>query len=128
MGALAEAGVKNGLPREGESVRGILVTQNFHSKIVAPSDIATYTPLQLGTIASKLHVPFAGSLDMLTHEMFANVTEQLLNNDTNEQLFEDNNVSSESQSKRSPVIHYYTEVRYGDYGSTATCRYRRMTS
>jgi hypothetical protein len=116
MVALAEAGVKNGPPREGESVRGILVTQNFHSKIVAPSDIATYTPLQLGTIASKLHVPFAGSLDMLQlclHEMFANVTEQPLNNDTNEQLFEDNNVSSESQSKRSPVIHYYTEVRYG---------------
>jgi Pre-mRNA 3'-end-processing endonuclease polyadenylation factor C-term len=107
MGALAEDGVKNGLPREGESVRGILVTQNFHSKIVAPSDIATYTPLRLGTIASKLHVPFAGSLEMLQlflHEMFANVTEQPLNNDTNEQPLEDN-VSSESQSKRSPVMY-----------------------
>ena len=53
-------------PVTGELVRGILVTHNFHSKIVAPQDFATYTPLRVGTIASKLHVPFsAGSINTL---------------------------------------------------------------
>ncbi|KAL7576975.1 hypothetical protein ACA910_006730 [Epithemia clementina (nom. ined.)] len=61
----------------GEAVRGILVTHNFHSKIVAPEDLATYTPLRIGTIASKLHVPFAGSvttLKVFLTEMFAGIT------------------------------------------------------
>lgn len=59
-------------------MRGILVTQNFHSKIVAPADLSTYTPLRVGSISSKLHVPFAGSLETLKlflHEMFAGVRE-----------------------------------------------------
>jgi Pre-mRNA 3'-end-processing endonuclease polyadenylation factor C-term/Beta-Casp domain/Zn-dependent metallo-hydrolase RNA specificity domain len=67
-------------PVEGQAVRGILVTHNFHSKLVAPQDVATYTPLRLGSIASKLHVPFAGSVETLRiffYEMFAGVTEKL---------------------------------------------------
>ena len=75
---------KNRLPVEGEVVEGILVTQNFQSKIVTPADIATYTPLRVGSIASKLHVPFAGSihtLQLFLHEMFANITEQPINDE-----------------------------------------------
>ena len=75
MGTLADRDTE---PREGENVRGILVTQNFHSKIVAPEDLSTYTPLRVGSISSKLHVPFAGSLKTLKlffHEMFADVRE-----------------------------------------------------
>ena len=63
----------------GDPVRGIMVTHNFHSKIVAPQDLATYTPLRIGTIASKLHVPFAGSITTLKvflTEMFAGITVQ----------------------------------------------------
>ena len=73
------------LPVEGEVVEGILVTQNFQSKVVTPSDIATYTPLRVGSIASKLHVPFAGSihtLQLFLHEMFANITEQPIIDET----------------------------------------------
>ena len=76
MGALAD---REEEPREGEKVRGILVTHNFHSKLVAPEDLSTYTPLRVGSIASKLHVPFAGSLETLKlflHEMFAGVREE----------------------------------------------------
>jgi len=76
MGSLAD---RSELPQEGEEVRGILVTHsNLTSKIVAPQDLATYTPLRLGSIKSKLHVPFAGSIDTLRlflTEMFAGVVE-----------------------------------------------------
>ena len=75
MGSLAD---REREPLEGENVRGILVTHNFHSKLVAPEDVSTYTPLRVGSIASKLHVPFAGSLPTLKlflHEMFAGVLE-----------------------------------------------------
>jgi len=75
MGYLAD---REELPREGESVRGIMVTHNFHSKIVAPEDLATYTPLRTGSITSKLHVPFGGSMETLRlflNEIFAGVTE-----------------------------------------------------
>lgn len=75
MGSLAD---RQKEPKEGEEVRGILVTHNFHSKLVAPEDLATYTPLRVGSIASKLHVPFVGSLATLRlflTEMFAGVSE-----------------------------------------------------
>jgi cleavage and polyadenylation specificity factor subunit 3 len=75
MGALAD---RESELQEGEGVRGILVTQNFHSKLVAPEDLATFTPLRVGSISSKLHVPFAGSMETLRlflHEMFADVKE-----------------------------------------------------
>lgn len=65
------------LPKAGQSVKGVLVTHNFHSKIVAPEDLATYTPLRVGTIASKVHVPFGGSivtLKVFLTEMFAGIT------------------------------------------------------
>lgn len=75
MGSLAN---REAEPQEGEAVKGILVTHNFHSKIVSPEDLSTYTPLRVGTINSTLHVPFAGSMDTLRlflNEMYAGVTE-----------------------------------------------------
>lgn len=78
MGSLADRATE---PVQGENVRGILVTHNFHSKIVSPRDLSTYTPLRVGTIKSKLHVPFMGSINTLRlflTEMFANVTEEVL--------------------------------------------------
>ena len=68
---------KTRLPEPGEHVAGILVTHQFKSKLVAPDDLATYTPLRVGKIASKLHVPFGGSVITLTlflQEMFAGIT------------------------------------------------------
>ena len=67
---------KTRLPDEGEPVSGILVTHQFQSKIVAPNDLANYTPLRVGNIRSTLHVPFGGSVTTLTlflKEMFAGV-------------------------------------------------------
>lgn len=81
MGALAN---RESDPKEGEGVRGILVTQNFHSKIVAPADLSKYTPLRVGSISSKLHIPFAGSLETLKlflHEMFAGIRDLPLESD-----------------------------------------------
>lgn len=77
MGSLA---VRETEPNEGEDVQGIMVTHNFHSKIVSPEDLATYTPLRVGSISSKLHVPYAGSIETLRlflTEMFMGVTETL---------------------------------------------------
>jgi len=75
MGSLAD---REQEPVEGEEVQGILVTHNFQSKIVAAEDLAAYTPLRVGSIKSKLHVPFVGSLStvrLFLTEMFAGVTE-----------------------------------------------------
>ena len=75
MGSLAD---REKEPAEGEEVQGILVTHNFQSKIVAADDLAAYTPLRVGSINSKLHVPFVGSLStirLFLTEMFAGVTE-----------------------------------------------------
>lgn len=75
MGTLAE---RESEPQEGEEVRGVLVTQNFHSKLVAPEDLSAYTPLQVGSLSSTLHVPFAGSvstLQLFLNEMFVGVTQ-----------------------------------------------------
>ena len=78
MGSLAVRGAE---PQEGERVRGVLVTHNFTSKVVKPDDLATYTPLRVGSISSKLHVPFSGSIETLRlflSEMFAGVTEKTI--------------------------------------------------
>ena len=75
MGSLAD---REEEPKEGEPVRGILVTQNFSTKIVAPKDLATYTHLRVGSVSSKLHVPFAAqvaTLRLFLNEMFCGVTE-----------------------------------------------------
>mmetsp|Transcript_43655 Transcript_43655/g.64032 ORF Transcript_43655/g.64032 Transcript_43655/m.64032 type:complete len:521 (-) Transcript_43655:77-1639(-) len=64
--------------KEGESVSGVLVTQNFNSKIVAPQDLSTYTQLRVGSVKSRLHVPFANqimTLRLFLNEMFTGVTE-----------------------------------------------------
>lgn len=74
MGSLAD---KESEPQEGESVQGIMVTHNFHSKIVSPEDLSTYTPLRVGSIWSKLHVPFAAAvstMELFLNEMFSGVT------------------------------------------------------
>lgn len=79
MGSLAD---RDKEPDEGQPVKGIMVTHNFSSKIVAPEDLSTYTPLRMGSVSSKLHVPFAGSVDTLMlflNEMFMGVTQT--NND-----------------------------------------------
>ena len=76
MGSLAE---REREPREGETVQGILVTHNFQSRLVAPQDLAKFTPLRLAKVQSKLHVPFGGSIETLRvfwREMFAGVTEE----------------------------------------------------
>lgn len=68
---------KTRLPIAGEGVAGILVTHQFQSKLVSPEDLATYTPLRVGKISSKLHVPFGGSVQTLTlflQEMFSGLT------------------------------------------------------
>lgn len=75
MGSLAD---RDSEPQEGEEVDGILVTQNFNSKIVSPKDLPTYTPLRLGSVSSKLHVPFSGqvsTLRLFLNEMFRGVEE-----------------------------------------------------
>lgn len=65
-------------PREGDSVPGILVTQQNSSKLVAPEDLSTYTPLRVGSVSSRLHVPFAGKVEtlrMFLNEMFRGIEE-----------------------------------------------------
>ncbi|EJK73611.1 hypothetical protein THAOC_04753, partial [Thalassiosira oceanica] len=65
-------------PREGDSVRGILVTQQDSSRIVAPEDLSTYTPLRVGSVSSRLHVPFVGKVEtlrMFLGEMFRGIEE-----------------------------------------------------
>eukprot|EP00560_Eucampia_antarctica_P005564 CAMPEP_0197842840 /NCGR_PEP_ID=MMETSP1437-20131217/46971_1 /TAXON_ID=49252 ORGANISM="Eucampia antarctica, Strain CCMP1452" /NCGR_SAMPLE_ID=MMETSP1437 /ASSEMBLY_ACC=CAM_ASM_001096 /LENGTH=764 /DNA_ID=CAMNT_0043452779 /DNA_START=229 /DNA_END=2523 /DNA_ORIENTATION=- len=78
MGTLAAERIQEQTPQEGERVKGILVTKNFSSRIVSPEDLSTYTPLRVGSVTSKLHIPFAGkvlTLRLFLHEMFAGVTE-----------------------------------------------------
>jgi len=75
MGSLAD---REKEVQEGDEVQGILVTHNFQSKIVAADDLAAYTPLRVGSIHSKLHVPFIGlvsTIRLFLTEMFANVVE-----------------------------------------------------
>jgi cleavage and polyadenylation specificity factor subunit 3 len=91
MGSLAD---RESEPVTGENVRGILVTHNFHSKIVSPDDLSTYTPLRVGSIASKLHVPFMGSIETLRlflTEMFAGVVEEVLSSN---EIEDNNNVNT----------------------------------
>ena len=79
MGSLAVRDAAE--PEGGEEVRGVLVTHNFTSKIVESDDLATYTPLRVGSISSKLHVPFSGSIETLRlffNEMFAGVNETIV--------------------------------------------------
>lgn len=65
-------------PKEGDSVQGILVTQQNSSKIVAAEDLAAYTPLRTGSVSSRLHVPYAGKVETLSlflHEMYRGIEE-----------------------------------------------------
>ena len=77
MGSLAD---REAEPQEGEAIKGIMVTNSdFQTKIVAPEDLATYTPLRVGSIASTLHVPFVGSnntLELFFNEMFSGVVRE----------------------------------------------------
>ena len=74
----SEGNYKVAEPREGDSVRGILVTQQNSSKIVSPEDLSTYTPLRVGSVYSRLHVPFVGkiaTLRLFLNEMFRGIEE-----------------------------------------------------
>ncbi len=65
-------------PKEGDSIQCIPVTQQNSSKIVAPEDLATYTPLRTGSVSSRLHVPYVGkveTLSMFLHEMSRDISE-----------------------------------------------------
>ncbi len=73
-----EGNYKLAEPREGDTVRGILVTQQNSSKIVSPEDLSTYTPLRVGSVYSRLHVPFVGkiaTLRLFLNEMFRGIEE-----------------------------------------------------
>ena len=64
--------------KEGHALTGVLYTQNFVSRVVAPEDLATYTQLRVGAVSSRVHVPFVGSretLRLFLNEMFADVVE-----------------------------------------------------
>jgi len=86
-------------PSEGESVKGILVTQNnISTKFVAPEDLQTYTQLRVGSVSSKLHVPYAASVETLRlylNEMFGDITEvsSLVTN-----IADDNNSDEENDN------------------------------
>ena len=76
--ATMEGNYKLAEPREGDSVSGILVTQQNSSKIVSPEDLSTYTPLRVGSVSSRLHVPFVGkiaTLRLFLNEMFRGIDE-----------------------------------------------------
>jgi hypothetical protein len=76
MGSLAQGKEE---PHEGTAVKGILVSQNFQSKIIAPEDLQNYTQLRVGSVSSKIHVPFAGKVEtirLFLNEMFSGITEQ----------------------------------------------------
>lgn len=76
MGSLAAVDQE---PQEGDEVQGIMVTSNFQSKIVAPEDLEKYTPLRLGSISSKLHVPFIGAtqtLELFLNELYSGIAKE----------------------------------------------------
>jgi cleavage and polyadenylation specificity factor subunit 3 len=86
MGTLADRVEE---PQEGEDVKGIMVTHNFSSKVMSPEDLSTYTPLRVGSVSSKLHVPFAGSVETLMlflNEMFMGVTQNEITNDDEQKV------------------------------------------
>ena len=124
MGKLADQGSKNqnenddnndttsssiiGDLQEAQEVKGIMVTHNFSSIIMAPEDLATYTPLRVGSIASKLHVPFAGSVETLKlflTEMFMGVTHQTIvtNDDTKIEDNDGDNNENDNNEPNAPV-------------------------
>jgi cleavage and polyadenylation specificity factor subunit 3 len=109
MGTLAEAPIAEdnddvtnegegkavAVPREGDSVRGILVTQQNSSKIVAPEDLSTYTPLRVGSVSSRLHVPFVGKIETLRlflGEMYRDIEETKDDSDANLDAADDEGV------------------------------------
>jgi len=65
-------------PQKGDNVQGILLTQNFHSKIVSKNELAKYSQLRVGSVRSRLHVPCVGKSDTLRlflNEMFHGIDE-----------------------------------------------------
>ena len=68
-----------GLPQEGDAIQGILVIQNHSSKIVSPDDLATYTPLRVGSVSSTLHVPFVTATTLEGKSVYVDTFRFLLN-------------------------------------------------
>ncbi|XP_065579344.1 cleavage and polyadenylation specificity factor 73-like isoform X1 [Artemia franciscana] len=52
-------------PVEGEVLSGVLVKRNFNYHLLAPSDLATYTDIQVSQITQKLAVHYSGSVSTL---------------------------------------------------------------
>ena len=62
--------------RQGESIEGILVTQQNSSKIVALEDLSTYTPLHIGLLLLRLHAPYVGKIEtiwLFLNKMFGGI-------------------------------------------------------
>jgi hypothetical protein len=124
MGVLAEGEP----PKEGQRVQGIMVTNQKDgiTKIVAPQDLARFTPLRLGAIRSKIHVPFAGSVDTLRlflTEMFAGVTESTVGETTDADAIDGNAAATASIAAATTFGLYGDQVRcsfsglgFGEFG------------
>merc|ERR1712032_138691 len=97
MGLLADREME---PQAGELVQGILVTQNFNSKIVSANDLATYTPLRVGSVTSKLHVPFVGKVQLIKFfllEMFQDVEEIIALKELNSNKLTESNIHVDNE-------------------------------
>ena len=86
IGKLAE---RDHPPKDGDEVSGILVTQNFNSKIVSPEELSTYSQLRVGSVKSTLHVPFVGKIDtlrMFFNDMFSGMIETPIESDEDKEV------------------------------------------
>ena len=86
IGKLAE---RDHPPKDGDEVSGILVPQNFNSKIVSPDELSTYSQLRVGSVKSTLHVPFVGKIDtlrMFFNDMFSGMIETPIESDEDKEV------------------------------------------
>jgi cleavage and polyadenylation specificity factor subunit 3 len=96
-------------PREGDPVRGILVTQQNSSRIVAPEDLSTYTPLRVGSVSSRLHVPFVGkivTLRMFLKEMFQGISESREGDNDDDNLHQEEVVDSANVDEDGDIVTF----------------------
>jgi cleavage and polyadenylation specificity factor subunit 3 len=96
-------------PREGDPVRGILVTQQNSSRIVAPEDLSTYTPLRVGSVSSRLHVPFVGkitTLRMFLNEMFQGISESREGDNDDDNLHQEEVVDSANVDEDGDIVTF----------------------
>uniref|UniRef100_A0A183APG5 CPSF73-100_C domain-containing protein n=1 Tax=Echinostoma caproni TaxID=27848 RepID=A0A183APG5_9TREM len=53
------------LPKEGQSISGVLVKKNFAYHILTPGELPTYTELATTTVSQLISIPFTGSANLL---------------------------------------------------------------